>query len=290
MIEDVLALPDGRRVGFGVYGNPGGRPLYCLHGTPGSRLEAALIAEYTARSDVCFVGIDRPGYGRSTFQRSRGVSDFPEDLRAVAEYLGHARLAVLGYSGGGPFALACAYRVPERLSAVGIISGVGPARVGAAGMHEANRQKFNLAQRIPWLARWLIRLAFTGKTRSAAKLAKMLETVWAQMPAPDQAVLADERFREWMVRETMDALAGGTAGFAHEEVLMAQPWGFEPRQVRHPNVHLWHGCLDKNVPAAMAREVAGQLPGCRARFFEDEGHLSVIYHYGGEMIANLLSA
>ena len=133
MIENTLTLPDGRVLGYGIYGDPAGFPVFDFHGIPGSRREAALIADYIGRDDVCFIGMDRPGYGRSSPKRNFRIVDFPGDVVALADQLKIAKFAVLGYSGGGPFALACAAQIPGRLASLAVVSGVGPADIGPPG-------------------------------------------------------------------------------------------------------------------------------------------------------------
>jgi pimeloyl-ACP methyl ester carboxylesterase len=290
MSEDSIQLADGRRVAYGVYGNPQGIPVFHFHGTPGSRLEAALVSDYLKRGDVCFIGIDRPGCGHSSMKRGWQVADFPADAAAVADHLGYERFIVSGYSGGGPFAVACAAKIPQRLVAVGVISGVGPCDIGSQGMHESNRKKFNLAQRLPWMMKLMIRSGFASLRGRPDRMRPQLQKVWAQMPEPDRQVLQDPVFVDWMVRETLDAIALTTAGFAHEEVLMAFPWRIDLRGVRCENVFLWHGCQDRNVPVAMGRAVAEQIPGCSAEFLEGEGHLSLMYNRGKEIFDTLIEA
>jgi len=289
VIEETLKLKDGRLLGYGVYGNPAGKPIVDLHGIPGSRREAALMAELLGREDVCFIGFDRPGYGRSTPKKSYRITDIPGDLIELADHLALERFAILGYSGGGPFALACAHQIPQRLSAVGIVSGVGLAEIGSAGMHENNRKKFNLAQRFPWLARLLLVTAFTPLQRHPEKLEVQLKKIWQQLPQPDRLALADERFAGGILAVTRDALCERVTGWVEEELLMASVWGFSLKQVTCPNIYLWHGGLDRNVPLAMGKAVADTLIGCRATFYEAEGHLSLLYRYGTQIIDTLIN-
>jgi pimeloyl-ACP methyl ester carboxylesterase len=286
--EGVLTLPDGRRLGYAAYGPPDGHPILHFHGTPGSRLEAALLAEYLQREDVLFLCMDRPGYGRSSMQRGWRISGIPDDAACLLDHMGIERAIVTGYSGGGPFALACAWKIPRRIHAVGVISGVGPAETGSGGMHEANRRKFDLAQRMPRLAELLIRVGVRSALRRPGGVERMLQQAQARMPQVDRDVFRDARFSDWMVRETRDALAFTSAGLAHEEVLMASAWGFRLEDIRHPHIHLWHGTLDCNVPITMGRAVASRIPGCQASFFEDEGHISLIYRRGKEILGSLL--
>jgi pimeloyl-ACP methyl ester carboxylesterase len=286
----LLKLPDGRSLGYGIYGSPRGLPILHFHGTPGSQLEAALIADYLGFEDACIIGLDRPGSGRSSMKPGWKIGDLPADAAALADHLGFERFIVSGYSGGGPFAAACALKIPQRLLAVGIISGVGPAQIGSHGMHAANRKKFDLAQRMPWLVKSLIRMGLRQLRGNPAKMVGQLKANAALMPEADRQVLTDRRFQDWMVRETLDAISQTTAGVAHEEILMASPWDFTLAEIRCANIFLWHGCLDRNVPISMGREVARQLSGCKAVFCEEEGHLSLIYHHGKAIFRSLLDA
>ncbi len=72
--------------------------------------------------------------GLSDFQVNRRISDWPKDVVAMANHLHLERFAILGYSEGVPYAVACALAIPERLTKVGIVSGAGPFdQLGLAG-------------------------------------------------------------------------------------------------------------------------------------------------------------
>jgi len=290
MIEELLTLKDGRKLGYGIYGNPQGFPVLDFHGIPGSRREAALIAEFLGRGDLCFIGFDRPGYGRSTPRRGFRILDLPEDVAALADHLKLDRFIALGYSGGGPFALAFAARFPQRIAALGIVSGVGPAGIGSAGMHESNKRKFDMARQMPWLARAMLLVAFSNLRRNPERFASQLHRIWGQMPAPDQKALGDTRFADGILAVSRDAILNSVRGWVNEELLMAAPWGFELQEIDCPDIYLWHGGMDKNVPIAMAKAVARQLPNCHASFLEEEGHLSLLYNHGNKIIDTLVQA
>ncbi len=291
MLEAILRLPDGRDLGYGIYGNPAGLPILEFHGTPGSRREAALIASYIERDDVCFIGVDRPGYGRSSPKHHFTPGDLPGDVTALLNHLEITRCAALGYSGGGPFALACAVQIPERLASLAIVSGLGPASIGAEGMHEGNKKKYNLAQQNPSLAKILLSITFSGMRRHPDRLAAQLKKIWAHMPDPDRLVLEqDQHFADSILSITRDAMYRGVSGWAHEEILLAQAWNFRIEDIRGPSVYLWHGCQDGNVPVAMGKAMAARIPGCQATFLEDEGHVSILYHHGRQIVDTLIQS
>lgn len=124
-----LVLPDGRLLGYAEFGHPTGSPLLYFHGFPMSRLEGWMTDKVARRQHIRVISVDRPGYGLSTFQPHRRITDWPADVQALASQLDISRFAVLGMSGGGPYALACAHSLPqEMLSAVGVMCGAPPVR------------------------------------------------------------------------------------------------------------------------------------------------------------------
>ena len=118
-----------RRLGFAEFGPPEGRPIVWLHGTPGGRRQIPQSARFAAEAlGLRIVGIDRPGIGSSTPHRYGSVLDFVTDLTTVCDHLGFERFAVIGLSGGGPYALASCYALPDRVAVGGVLGGVAPAR------------------------------------------------------------------------------------------------------------------------------------------------------------------
>ena len=123
-----FTLPNGRRLGYDEHGTPDGHPIFYFHGTPSARIEwtlweaDALIQTLHLR----IITVDRPGMGLSDFQQGRCLTDWPIDVAALADHLRLDRFAVLGFSGGVPYAAACATRIPDRLTAVGLVGVVGP--------------------------------------------------------------------------------------------------------------------------------------------------------------------
>jgi pimeloyl-ACP methyl ester carboxylesterase len=120
-----IQLRDGRALGYVEYGDPTGPGLLYFHGHPGSRLEAKFLAPAATQADVRLIGIDRPGMGLSTYQPRRRLLDWVEDVEQLADHRAIDRFSVVGFSGGGPYAAACAYRIPHRLNACGLVASVG---------------------------------------------------------------------------------------------------------------------------------------------------------------------
>lgn len=277
-IDETLTLGDGRTLGYAEYGDPGGTPGFYFHGHPGSRHEAELAHRAAAERGIRVIALDRPGYGRSDFQPGRRILDWPADVAEAAGKLGLDRFAVLGASGGGPYALACGYALPGRVTGVGVVSGVGPydAPHATAGMRWQNRAGFQLGARVPLLAS-LIMWSMARNVRRRPE--RTVEAIARAMSGADAAIVRRAEVRQVLARDLQEAFRQGHRGAARDVVLLGNPWGFDLRDVRPP-VFLWQGEADVLVPPAMGRYQAGRIPACKARFFPGEGHLLVVGSHG----------
>jgi pimeloyl-ACP methyl ester carboxylesterase len=282
-----ITLRDGRRLGLAEYGDPHGRPLLYFHGFPASRLEAALTDEAAARLGIRIIAPDRPGIGLSDFQPGRLIGDWPADVAELADALGLGCFAVLGVSGGGPYALACAAIIPGRLSAVGIVGGLGPLdKVGATrGMSLLSRFFLKLFQRAPAAGRTLFALAARVARHSPERLFALFT---ANAPAPDQELLARPAIRGIFLASLSEAVRRGSGGGARELYLYTRPWGVDLGQIR-ATVDLWHGRLDATVPVTVGENLALALPDCRSRFLPEEGHFSLPLKGMDEILRTLLA-
>ena len=268
---NTLRLNDGRALGYAEYGDPAGKPLFFFHGFPGSRMEARLTHAAASGRGVRVIAPDRPGFGLSDRKPGRAIIDWPDDVVEAADQLGIERFAVAGISGGGPYAAACALKIPQRLTAAAIISGVGPFDAPAAteGMMRSNRLMFSLARRFPWLARPAILLMSRNARRNPEGVISRMSR---SLPPSDSAVFARPEVRSVFVEDVAEAFRQGSRGPAWELVLYARPWGFPLEEIAM-EVHLWQGESDVNVPPSMGRYQAQTIPNCRARFYPGEGHL-----------------
>ncbi len=143
---------------------------------------------------------------------------------------------------------------------------------------------------MPWLARLMLSFAFASLRRQPQRLERQMRSIWAQMPEPDRLALADPAFSAWIIRLTQDAISLSVNGWVHEEILMTQPWTFDLNAITCPNIFLWHGEQDRNVPLAMGKTVAARLPNCRSTFLPSEGHISLMLKHGAQIVAKLVAA
>jgi len=278
-------LKDGRRLGYAEYGDPQGKPVFFFHGMPGSRLEGELADEAAKKLRIRVISLDRPGYGLSDFQPRRAFLDWPPDVVALADALGIERFAVAGVSGGGPYAAVCALKIPGRLTAAGIIAGVGPYDEPDAteGMSGQNRLLFGLSRRFPWLVPLPMAL-WSFATRHFAD--RMMSAMVRSLPAPDQAALARPEVLAMFKKDSVESFRSGSRGAAWETRMYARPWGFRLEEISM-EVHVWQGELDKNVPPSMGRYQGRTIPNCRVHFFSDEAHISLVVNHIEEILGAL---
>lgn len=272
LTEGAIHLPDGRKLGFSEFGDPTGKPLFYFHGLPGSRLEAAFAHEAAARQGLRVIGLDRPGFGLSSFQPHRRILDWPLDVAAVADTLQLPRFGVFGISGGCPYILACAATMPERLVAVGEVCGLGPLQLGIPkDMWLLPRVVLSLVRKSPGLVRpflILVGMILRHGAKSILRLAPYLA------PAPDNRVFRDPRNRALLGRSFSESVRSGAQGAIWDMHLALRPWGFDVARIK-PTVLIWHGEADSTVPVDMGRQLASALPHCRAEFVPNEGHFSL---------------
>lgn len=259
-----VRLRDGRDLAWAEWGAPTGRPVVYLHGFPGSRLEPALCQETAAARGLRLVAPDRPGFGRSDPKPGRTLLDFADDVAELADALGLERFGVMGFSGGGPYAAACAFRLPGRLSGVALVGGLGPVDGPGAsrGMVPMNRFLFEVARRLPWLVGPVMALTVRLVRRDPERA---FERARKSLPEPDVRALARPEVHTRTVRATVEALRAGARPATQEAKLYARPWGFALEDVGVP-LHLFHGERDRSVPPHHARRQAAAYPHCTPHF------------------------
>jgi pimeloyl-ACP methyl ester carboxylesterase len=273
-VDHRIVLPDGRRLAVTEHGDPGGSPVIFQHGFPGSRKDASWIHAEAALRGVRIVALDRPGYGGSDPRPGRSLLDWPADVAFAANVLGIDRFTVLGVSGGGPYACACAHRLGERVERLLLICAMGPTDDPAVlrRMFAPNRIGLMLTRRVPWLPIPVFRLLAPVLRRHPEAVADRLAS---RLPECDREFFRRNDSRGVFVATLREAFRRGHHGAAADARVYASPWGFDPGRIRVP-VRLWHGEADTIVPPEIGRALASRIPACDARFVAGEGHFSII--------------
>ena len=257
-----VRLRDGRRLGYSEAGPSDGRSLLYFHGIPGSRMERHPETDVLDAIGVRLIALERPGYGLSSPQPARQLSYWPADVAAFADLLGLDQFAVLGFSGGGPYALACARAMPQRITATVVVSCPAPY---AAMEHIPERLGlFELARDAPPQAITLLReIACSGE--------RLYSLMSGAMGDAESRVMRAAALTAMYRRNIDEAVCQGVEGMARDMALIAGDWGFDASEIRSP-VELWHGLEDSFTPPSMGRYLAQKLPSCRSKFLPGEGH------------------
>jgi pimeloyl-ACP methyl ester carboxylesterase len=284
-----LALPDGRRLEGWAAGEDAA-PVVLLHlGTPSAGVRFKPLVEQVRARGCRFVTYSRPGYAGSTRLEGRSVADCAADVDALAAALSLDRLHTVGWSGGGPHALACAALLPERVASAATLAGVAPWDAeGLAwldGMADENLDEFGAAAEGPEaLHRFLAPIA---ADRVDVTAETVVDGLGGLLTDVDRAALTGE-FAEFLAEATRAAVSSGPWGWLDDDLAFARDWGFSLEAVAVP-VAVWHGRHDVMVPTAHGEWLAEHIPGARNRILADEGHLSLVLRFG-EVVDELLAS
>ena len=260
ILKHTVRTADGRRLSTQSSGDPDGRPVFLLHGTPGSRLGPHPRSAVLHRLGVRLISFDRPGYGGSDRLAGRRVADAAADVLALADTYELEKFAVVGRSGGGPHALACAALLPERTTRAAVLVGIAPHGADGLdwfdGMAQSNVIEFTAAAR-----GYEDIVAHTKAMADAVRAnpSSLLATLHAELPDSDRRVVADRGIRSMLLETYAEALRTSDYGWVDDALAFCSPWGFDPATVTVP-VLLWHGASDVLSPASHARWLADRIP------------------------------
>ncbi len=280
-MAQMLTLPDGRDLEFLTGGDPDGFPFVYHSGTPSAVVHDRAIWEAASAAGLHLVSCSRPGYGAST---PRTVGDgWPvpiladaEDTALLLDHLGMGEFVTLGWSGGGPRALACAAGMPDRCRAVASLAGVAPASAEgldwSEGMGPENIRDFEAAA----VGREVYRPIATQQAEElgAVTAEDIVASFGGLVDEVDAAALTGE-LADHLTATFRHAVAQGPVGMLEDTLQIVRPWGFDVADLTVP-VAVWQGAHDKMVPYGHGQWLAQAIPGARAHLYDDEGHLSLV--------------
>jgi pimeloyl-ACP methyl ester carboxylesterase len=286
-LEGNIAVGDDRQIGFAEFGDPQGRAVFWLHGTPGARRQIPMEARvYAEQQQIRLIGVDRPGIGSSTPHQYDTVFAFADDLRTIADTLGIDKLLVIGLSGGGPYTLACAAAMPERVVAAGVLGGVAPAR-GADAIGGGVMAFGTVVAPLLEVAGGPIRLAASALVRLARPVASPALDLYGRMsPEADRRMLARPEFKAMFLDDLLNGSRKQLAAPFADVVVFARDWGFRLDEVKVP-VRWWHGDHDHIVPFAHGEHVVSKLPDAQLYHLPGESHLAGL-GYAEEILGTMM--
>ncbi|WP_295880520.1 alpha/beta hydrolase [uncultured Thiohalocapsa sp.] len=289
-----VTLPDGRRLAYAEYGAASGHPVLYCHGFPSSRREARLMHADAVAAGARIIAPDRPGYGDSDHAPGRRLADWADDCAALVGALGLSHFAIVGVSGGGPYALACACHLPARLpparagalAACTLVCPLGPihhARL-TRQMNPAARASLRVGRWPGWVADLIYGAPTTAVLARWPQLVEKFRHIAA--PAADRAVLRAGDTAAILNRTIADAMRNGALGARRDLWLYTHDWGLELGQIHRP-IRIWHGEADGTVPVSHARWLAAHLPDTSLTLLPGEGHYSVPIGFARRILTEL---
>jgi pimeloyl-ACP methyl ester carboxylesterase len=263
---------DGSVIRCAVVGEPDAAPVLFCHGLADTRLSARMFAAEARELGLRLVAPDRPGIGGSEPRRLDRVADWVADAALVLDAVGAGSAAVLGISGGGPYAAACAALLPARVRRLALIAPLGDPGWPTLGMAAGERASLELARRAPAFSGWAMgRLA--ALARHSPGLFFRLST--SEMPGSDRRLLEEPAVRADFLANYIEAFRQGSGGVAQDLRLLTRPWGFALESIQVP-VTVHHGDVDNTVPLRHSELYAERIPGAQLRVHPGEGHFSII--------------
>jgi pimeloyl-ACP methyl ester carboxylesterase len=277
-----LRRKDGRVITLEVVGDSDARPVLLCHGLADSRLAAQPLEQTARELGLCIIAPDRPGIGGTDRRHLSQLGDWAEEATDVLDALYIDGAALLGVSGGGPFAAACAARIPDRVHSLILVAPLGLPGWPTNGMAPGERLSLMLASRVPEFGGWsLDRLAALARRRPDL----FLRLAATAQPDADRRALQEPGVREAFLTSYAEAFRGGSWGVAQDLRVLTRPWGFDLGAIKAPTwVH--QGDADTTVPPEHARRYAEAIPGAQLRIHSGDGHFS-IFNHSAELLAPL---
>ena len=282
-----LTLRDNRTLSYAEAGDPRGEPIFLFHGLHSSRLEVVLIDQKMKKNNIRVIAIDRVGIGLSTFKENHTLFDTVEDVVELSKHLGIEKFSVLGTSSGAKYALACAYKIPERLNVVFCLSSGVPIAFFNHDMPTANRIMLKFLQKAPWLIKPIFWLSFARLSQNPKKVDIFLENVIYQLDKIDKKFLANnQEIKEQFAKQCKESYIQGAEGNASDAQIdmLENAWGFELEDIDFSPIYAWHGSLDRGIPLSVAKVLDEKVKDIEFKALEGEGHLTLVFEVLDEIV------
>ena len=285
----IVQLKSGGHLAYSEYGDTNGMPVLFCHGWPSSRTMAELTDAAARQLRVRIISPDRPGISASAFVANRRLIDWPAIVREFMDALAIREFRILAISGGAPYAYAAAWKFPERVCAIAVVSGAPPIvdLANEAGLLRLYRWMLALYRKHPQLLRVIFYLARPiASLRPPVRFRPLLLRLLKLQPC-DVAALRDSAAFEACFESQRRAWRASARGVMTDAEIYAQPWGFRLEEVDVP-VRLWHGTQDRAFSVEIAKQVAKRLPNCTPRYVDNEGHYSLPIRHVRAILADLI--
>ncbi|ANC77571.1 peptidase [Fictibacillus phosphorivorans] len=273
MNENIMVLSDGRQLGYSLYGDLKGIPLFLFHGTPGSRVWFTEDDSIAKELGIFLIATDRPGYGLSDKKHHFKLLDYAQDMEELAKHLELENFSVLGVSGGGAFAAAVTYALPNQVEVCMLVGTATPFENGKppTTMSKENRIGFYMTKYCPWLLKQLEKLKKKLIDQKPELYIKNLRKGGSYLSDWDNNMLQRDEVLENGVLHSKEAYRQGVDGVIDESKLLTKDWGFKVEKLTTP-VIVWHGEKDTFSSFIEVRNLANKIPQVETHYLEEAGH------------------
>lgn len=282
--NNTMQLSDGKKLCYAEYGDPKGDPVFLFHGNPGSRLSWGLYPESPYLQNIRIIAPDRPGYGRSEFKK-HALEKWPHDITELADHLRINKFHLFAPSGGGPYALACAWKIPERLESVGLFGSVGPyTKESVEGVNKPLKILWSLSNQLFFLVKFQNKLMARKARRDPLSLVKAFRDL--ELSEYDKSIADKEEIQNVFKNVFPESYLQDGIGSAYD-VTLPKNWKIPLSQIQS-KIILWHAeedCLVGN----MTKYLANNLPNSELISLPKTGHLWVMEHVK-EILEKLVNA
>jgi len=288
---ETVSLPDGRNLGYLIVGK--GKPVFYFHGLPGSRLDV-LLQKGMSSMHLQMIGVDRPGFGLSTFAPNRRVGDFAADISFLANHLEIGKFALLGISGGAHYVITCSALLAKYVTRAVVISGAS-LPLDTSEMSRMSKLFFTLGT-MPIVGAFLQkkqrdRIFKISKDPDAYMESKQVRRMLENVPKDEAKLFLDSEFQNVLFRSSVEAYRQGSdsiRAMIQEVKLMKRGWEVDLSHIPSGLIYIWHGTADRNAPVSNAYKNAKAIPGAHLEIFEGGGH--VLFYDNPGKLAEILGS
>ncbi|MDH3688653.1 MAG: alpha/beta hydrolase [Gammaproteobacteria bacterium] len=271
--ENSIQLSDNKKLCYAEYGNPVGKPIFLLHGNPGSRLSWGLIPGSPFLPDIRIIAPDRPGYGSTDF-KPNALQRWPKDMSELADHLSIDRFSLFAPSGGGPYVLACAWSIPDRLNSIGIFGSVGPNVPEAThGAIKSLKLLWRLSNPLFPLIKLQMKMTARYAKKNPDKLAEKMKDL--ELSEYDKKIFKRREIKNIFKIDFPIAYQQDGIGSAYDTTIPAK-WPI-PLEKIESKIYVWHAEEDILV-GNMSKYIASKLPNAALISIPKAGHLWILDH------------